>query len=106
VALVGVAVFTVFERTAQSQTASPAPAARSSLAAGTADSKIAFISYPHRCQQCNFSPDGRAEHAFRSGRDGNLEIYVMNADGSEQQRLTRNPARSVQFLAWSPAQKK
>jgi Tol biopolymer transport system component len=52
-----------------------------------------------------WSPDGR-KIAFRSGRDGNLEIYVMNADGSEQQRLTRNPARSAQFLAWSPAQKK
>jgi Tol biopolymer transport system component len=53
-----------------------------------------------------FRPTGGRKIAFRSGRDGNLEIYVMNADGSEQQRLTRNPARSVQFLAWSPAQKK
>jgi hypothetical protein len=30
--------------------------------------------------------------AFESARDGNLEIYVMNADGSEQTRLTDNPA--------------
>ena len=30
--------------------------------------------------------------AFESIRDGNLEIYVMNADGSNQTRLTDNPA--------------
>lgn len=28
---------------------------------------------------------------FHSGRDGNDEIYIMNADGSEQTRLTYNP---------------
>ena len=30
--------------------------------------------------------------AFTSDRDGNSEIYVMNADGSNQNRLTNNPA--------------
>src|SRR5690242_3398815 len=30
--------------------------------------------------------------AFVSDRDGNKEIYVMNADGSNQRRLTDNPA--------------
>ena len=30
--------------------------------------------------------------AFDSGRDGNVEIYIMNVDGSEQVRLTNNPA--------------
>ena len=30
--------------------------------------------------------------AFISNRDGNDEIYVMNADGSNQTRLTNNPA--------------
>jgi Tol biopolymer transport system component len=36
-----------------------------------------------------FSPDGR-RIAFSSTRDGNSEIYVMNADGSNQTRLTFN----------------
>src|SRR3989442_7570494 len=39
--------------------------------------------------------------AFGSDRDGNPEIYVMNADGSGVTRLTNNPATDFQ-LAWSP----
>ena len=38
-----------------------------------------------------WSPDGR-KLAFVSERDGNAEIYVMNADGSGQENLTRQPA--------------
>lgn len=34
-----------------------------------------------------YSPDGK-KIAFQSDRDGNYEIYVMNADGSGQTRLT------------------
>src|SRR2546425_8525705 len=33
--------------------------------------------------------------AFVSERDGNAEIYVMNADGSNPTRLTNNPAADV-----------
>ena len=39
--------------------------------------------------------------AFHSNRDGNWEIYVMNADGSGQTRLTDNPARDIR-PSWSP----
>ncbi len=39
--------------------------------------------------------------AFVSERDGNLEIYVMNADGSNQTRLTNNPADDWK-PSWSP----
>jgi Tol biopolymer transport system component len=48
----------------------------------------------------NFSPDGRTI-AFESLRDGDGEIYVVNADGSGQRRLTHNPARDF-APAWSP----
>ena len=39
--------------------------------------------------------------AFVSDRDGNMEIYGMNADGSNQVNLTNNPAED-RCPAWSP----
>jgi hypothetical protein len=36
-----------------------------------------------------WSPDGK-RIAFISGRDGSLQLYVMNADGSKQRNLTRD----------------
>ena len=39
----------------------------------------------------DFSPDGR-RIVFRSTRDGNAEIYVMDADGTNVHRLTRHDA--------------
>ena len=51
------------------------------------------------------SPDTSAKIAFASHRDGNWEIYSMNADGSRQTRLT---TRDVQdrFPLWSPDRSK
>jgi Tol biopolymer transport system component len=39
----------------------------------------------------DFSPDGR-RIVFRSARDGNQEIYLMNADGTGVRRLTQHQA--------------
>lgn len=39
--------------------------------------------------------------AFTSNRDGNSDIYLMNADGGGQRNLTRHPAADDQ-PAWSP----
>jgi TolB protein len=39
--------------------------------------------------------------AFVSSRDGNWEIYVMNADGSNQRNLTQNPSYDGD-PTWSP----
>ena len=50
--------------------------------------------------QPTWSPDG-SRIAFHSNRDGNYELYVMNADGSNQSRLTTNTVRD-RFPAWSP----
>ena len=47
-----------------------------------------------------WSPDGR-RIAFLSRRDGNKALYVMNADGSGQRRLTRDASNSA-TPAWSP----
>jgi TolB protein len=47
-----------------------------------------------------WSPDGR-RLLFVSRRNGNPEVYVVNADGGGQRRLTRNPADD-RDPAWSP----
>ena len=44
---------------------------------------------------------GAAKIAFASNREGNEDIYVMNADGSGLTRLTDNPADDSE-PAWSP----
>jgi Tol biopolymer transport system component/CubicO group peptidase (beta-lactamase class C family) len=51
-------------------------------------------------RQPRWSPDGRMI-AFVTSRDGNSEIYVMNADGSGQRNMTRTPRASESALAWS-----
>jgi Tol biopolymer transport system component len=84
VALVGVALYVGFERTGQSQSASPAPAARLSAAAGTPRSKIAFLRL-----------------ASGAGGESSDELYVMNADGSGKRRLARRLAGN-HSTAWSP----
>lgn len=44
---------------------------------------------------------GQNRIAFASNRDGNYEIYVMNADGSSAARLTNTP-NDDRSPAWSP----
>ncbi len=41
------------------------------------------------------SPDLVSQIAFASARDGNYEIYVMDADGSNQTNLTNNAAWDI-----------
>ena len=51
---------------------------------------------------CGSPPPPATGHiAFMSPRDGNLEIYVMNADGSNPVNLTHNRS-SDSGPAWSP----
>ena len=58
-----------------------------------------------------WSPNGR-KIAFRSNRDGNWEIYVMNADGTEQVQLTNTDSLPNDFPVynrnpfWSPNSRK
>jgi Tol biopolymer transport system component len=51
--------------------------------------------------QSAWSPDGR-RIAFKSRRDGNNELYVMDADGSDETRLTTSQRVSEGQPAWSP----
>ena len=47
-----------------------------------------------------FSPDGK-RLAFSSRRDGNSDLYIMNADGSDVRRVTSHSAVDG-APAWSP----
>jgi TolB protein len=123
VALIGVVVFAIFDRTAQSQSASAMPAARPTLAAGTAGPKIAFISEPLHIGYAGvvyvmnadgsgkrrlapafpgmrWSPDGQ-KIAFATWQESTSDIYVMNAEGSGQERLTSDAGWDGS-PAWSP----
>jgi Tol biopolymer transport system component len=127
VVLVGVALFTAFERSAQSQNASPALAAGFSLPAGAAKAKIAFTSnagappwgpsFKYKLYVINADGSGRQllaadtltpawsadwrRIAFVKGSDHSFDVYVMKADGSGQRRLTHTPARDRDPV-WSP----
>ena len=59
-----------------------------------------LISSPGTDANPSFSADG-SRIVFESSRDGNREIYVMNANGSNQIRLTNDPARD-ELPAFSP----
>ena len=45
--------------------------------------------------------DAQAQITFMSHRDGNWEIYVMDADGGNQRNLTNNPDDDL-CPSWSP----
>jgi len=47
------------------------------------------------------TPASSARIAFISDRDGNWEIYVMNADGTGQTNLSNDPGKDF-TPAWSP----
>jgi Tol biopolymer transport system component len=47
-----------------------------------------------------WSPNGRML-TYATKRDGNFDVYVVNADGSGERNLTRSPERDF-FLAWLP----
>jgi Tol biopolymer transport system component len=48
-----------------------------------------------------FSPDGR-RIAFISDRDGNMNLWLANADGTEPKVLTRERTNPVKSPAWTP----
>jgi TolB protein len=125
VALVGVTIFALFGSGAQSQTASPASSARSSVPAGAARSQIAFMrdtpgaGEGHKMlyvmnadgsgqrllagdawMEFAWSPDGREIAFFRVGSSPRPGFYVVRADGSGERRLTRNAMGSG--VAWAP----
>ena len=110
-ASVGAVVLILLDGGAASQTASPAHSARSSLAAATGESRIAYIREPRggyagvlwvmnpdgsgqrrlspAFPDMDWSPDGQKIVFTTWGdRRQRSDIYVTNADGSGRQKLT------------------
>lgn len=65
-----------------------------------ADNVMMMIGLVPAWVELAWSPDG-TKIAFVSSRDGNDEIYVMNAAGSNQIRLTNNTVDDLAPI-WSP----
>lgn len=63
-------------------------------------SNVRRLTHTGQDERPAWSPDGK-QLAFTSHRDGNDEVYVMNADGSDQQNITRSPARD-DVAGWLP----
>jgi len=47
-------------------------------------------------------PGANGKIAFESNRDGNVEVYTMNPDGSAQARITNSAPYADRMPAWSP----
>src|SRR5712672_4037961 len=59
------------------------------------DGGMAFDSQP------KFSPDGK-RIAFLSDRDGNENVWIMNADGSDAKQLSKDASGEFASPSWSP----
>ncbi|MDE0503482.1 MAG: hypothetical protein OXI86_05320 [Candidatus Poribacteria bacterium] len=62
---------------------------------------IACLMYGVIIAKIVLASDHKTQIAFSSGRDGNKEIYVMDADGVNAIRLTHHPAADS-HPSWSP----
>jgi Tol biopolymer transport system component len=69
---------------------------------GTAGSQpINLTKAPDRDRYAIWSPDGR-KLTFSTNRDGNYEVYVMNADGSNPKNVSQSPKSTEGLADWSP----
>lgn len=66
----------------------------------TADMSVTQLTHDGDSGHPSWSPDG-TRIAFETRRDGNSEIYVMDADGSDPVNLTKHEAGDYE-PAWSP----
>ena len=74
---------------------------RSSRAAAALIATLAVLASLADSALAGTYPGGNGLIAFTSSRDGDVEIYLMNPDGTGQRRLTNSPGSDSQ-PSWSP----
>ena len=76
------------------------------IAAAVALTTGVLVTFPASPASPSAFPGANGKIAFTSERDGNWEVYIMNADGSGQTNLTNHQAidgDAVGPPTWSPA---
>jgi TolB protein len=69
---------------------------------GTADpGAVNLTKAPGRDRYGIWSPDGK-QMTFNTKRDGNYEVYIMNADGSQPRNVSQSPKSTEGLADWSP----
>src|SRR5215469_140744 len=68
---------------------------------GTGRRQLTHVSAAQAAGNPDWSPDG-AKIVYISNQTGDYRIWVMNADGSAQRRLTNDPGFADLKPAWSP----
>ncbi|UCG62066.1 MAG: PD40 domain-containing protein [Candidatus Zixiibacteriota bacterium] len=72
---------------------------------GCNDNRLAPVQTQDQATLAMKPPEHPTKIVFKSNRDGNLEIYTMNADGTEQTNVT-NYAGPDEAPCWSPGGQK
>ncbi|MBN1661325.1 MAG: PD40 domain-containing protein [Anaerolineae bacterium] len=78
-----------------------APAGAEPTGGAADDDAVNLTKSPERDRYPMWSPDG-SRLTFNTNRDGDYEVYVMNADGSQPQNISRSPKTTEGLADWSP----
>jgi Tol biopolymer transport system component len=71
------------------------------LAQGDDSMAVNLTGSPQRDRYPMWSPNGR-QLTFNTNRDGNYEVYIMNANGSQPRNVSQSPSSDEGLADWSP----
>jgi Tol biopolymer transport system component len=68
---------------------------------GGSSQPVQLTKAPERDRYPMWSPNGE-KLTFNTNRDGNAEVYMMNADGSNPKNISQSPKSTEGLANWSP----
>jgi Tol biopolymer transport system component len=71
------------------------------LAQGDDSGAVNLSNSPQRDRYPMWSPNGK-RLTFNTNRDGDYEVYIMNADGSQPRNISQSPDSTEGLADWSP----